>query len=199
MPLLPPRPPFASGLRLPAMPLDFLGAALLARHPGLTERLQALGDVTIAVAPSDLPGSLVIELACGRLGMRLVPYLTDWAVDAVVRGPVALLVDLVEGRVDGDALFFGRALEIDGRTEVVVALRNALEDAEIDLARDLGDVFGPLAPLLRAAAGTAAIGARAVAALTRRLEDDLLAPLVRYAEGGSDLMRVLAGRHEREG
>ncbi len=199
MPLSLPRPPFASTLRLPALPLDFLGAALLARHPGLTERLRALGDVTLAVDPTDLPGTLVIELVEGGLAMRLVPVLEEGTVDAVVRGPVALLVDLVEGRVDGDALFFGRALKIDGHTEVVVALRNALEDAEIDLARDLGGAFGPFAPLLQLLAGGGARGARMVAAAARRLQGDLLAPLVLYAEGGNYLMRVLAGRREEGG
>jgi len=196
MPLSPPRPPFASGPRLPALPLDLLGRVLLARHPRLTERLRAVGDVTLAVAPTDLPGTLVIELVEGRPAMRLVPFLEEAAVDAVVHGPVALLIDLVEGRVDGDALFFGRSLKIDGRTDVVVALRNALEDAEIDLARDLGGAFGPLAPLLRLLALGGARGARVLAAAGHRLQSDLLAPLLRYAAGGGDLLRVLAGRRE---
>ncbi len=199
MPLFPPRPPVGLVRRLPAVPLDFLGAALLARHPGLTERLRPLGDVAVAVSPTDLPGTLMLHLRDGGLSMALFAVEPDEAVDAVVRGPVALLIDLVEGRVDGDSLFFGRVLEIDGRTEVVVALRNAMEDAEIDLARDLADAFGPLAPLARLLAATGAFGAGAVAAVARRLQADLLAPVARYAEGGGDLMRALAGRHGRSG
>ncbi len=196
MPVPPLRPSAGTLLPLPALPLDFLGAALLARHPGLTERLRSLGEVSVAVAPSDLPGTLLIRLEAGGLSMRLLPTVAPEEVDAVVRGPVALLIDLVEGRVDGDSLFFGRALRIEGRTEVVVALRNALEDAEIDLARDLGDAFGPLAPLLPLLAGAGAFGARTVATVARRLQTGLLAPLARYAEGGGELMRALAGRRE---
>ena len=196
MPVSPSRPPVASPPFRPALPLDFLGAALLARHPDLTERLRALGEVSVAVSPDDLPGTLLLRLLDGGIAMRLVPGLVAGEADAVVRGPVALLIDLVEGRMDGDSLFFGRALRIEGRTEVVVALRNALEDAEIDLARDLGDAFGPLAPLLPLLAGAGAVGARAVATLARRLENGLLAPLARYAEGGGELLRVLAGRRE---
>ncbi len=198
MPLDPSRSPEGFPPRLPALPLDFLTAALLARHPGLTERLASLGDLAVAVTPTDLPGSLLLRLRSGTLSIGLSATGPWTAVDAVVRGPVARLIDLVEGRVDGDSLFFGRVLEIDGRTEVVVALRNALENAEIDLARDLAEAFGPFAPLARLLAGTGAVGAGAVAALARRLQADLLGPLLRYAEGGADLMRVLAGGR-REG
>lgn len=40
---------------------------------------------------------------------------------------------MIHGTLDGDALFFARDLVIEGDTEAVLALRNALDDAEIDL------------------------------------------------------------------
>lgn len=52
------------------------------------------------------------------------------------------LIDLVEGRVDGDALFFSRKLHISGDTEAVVALRNIVDGAEIDLVSDFASAFG---------------------------------------------------------
>ena len=59
------------------------------------------------------------------------------AATAVIRGPLLALVGLAEGRIDGD-------------TEAVVALRNALESAEIELAQDLLAPLGPLSrPLAR--------------------------------------------------
>jgi len=40
------------------------------------------------------------------------------------------LLDMIDGSLDGDALFFSRALQVSGDTEAVVALRNALDDFE---------------------------------------------------------------------
>ncbi len=51
--------------------------------------------------------------------------------DVVIRGPILLLLGILDGSLDGDALFFHRAISVSGRTEAVVALRNAIEDAEL--------------------------------------------------------------------
>jgi predicted lipid carrier protein YhbT len=48
-----------------------------------------------------------------------------------VRGPILALLGILDGTFDGDALFFHRTISITGRTEAVVALRNAIEDAEL--------------------------------------------------------------------
>jgi hypothetical protein len=87
------------------------------------------------------------------------------------------LFDLMEGRLDGDALFFSRALVIEGNTEVVVALRNALDGEEIDLLDDVLSLFGPFNPLARLLAGRAeALLGRAaadLASLRGALLDDI--------------------------
>ena len=50
---------------------------------------------------------------------------------------------LLEGRVDGDALMFSRDLTIEGDVEAVLALRNAIDDTQLDLAGESGSLFGP--------------------------------------------------------
>jgi predicted lipid carrier protein YhbT len=55
-----------------------------------------------------------------------------------------LLLALAEGRVDGDAEFFGRQISIDGDMEAVLALRNAIENSAIDFTKDLAPSRGPL-------------------------------------------------------
>jgi hypothetical protein len=65
--------------------------------------------------------------------------------DAMVKGPLVLLLALLEGRVDGDAEFFARELDVSGDMEAIVALRNALDDSSIDLPSDLAPIAGPLA------------------------------------------------------
>jgi len=63
-----------------------------------------------------------------------------------------MLIDLLEGRLDGDALFFSRELTVEGDTEAVLLLRNAVDSDEVDLFEDLLSVLGPLAGPLRFAA-----------------------------------------------
>jgi predicted lipid carrier protein YhbT len=70
---------------------------------------------------------------------------------------------MVDGAFDGDALFFSRSLQVEGDMEALLALRNAVDDACIDLRRIALSPLGPAAdPLdrafrrVRAAAGRVA-------------------------------------------
>ncbi len=55
------------------------------------------------------------------------------------------LIDLAEGRMDADALFFSREITIEGDMEAVLALRNALDAEGLDLMAEAFRPFGPLA------------------------------------------------------
>lgn len=46
------------------------------------------------------------------------------------------LAQLAQGGGDGDALFFSRDITIEGDTEAVLALRNALDDSNLDIIHD---------------------------------------------------------------
>jgi predicted lipid carrier protein YhbT len=59
---------------------------------------------------------------------------------------------LVDGTYDGDALFFSRDIAVDGDIEAVLALRNAVDDASIDLLHEAAAWAGPLAAVFRHAA-----------------------------------------------
>lgn len=62
---------------------------------------------------------------------------------ATIRGPLMPLLALLQGKCDGDALFFSRALTIEGDTAAVLALRNAIDNADVDLPADFAAIFGP--------------------------------------------------------
>jgi predicted lipid carrier protein YhbT len=70
-----------------------------------------------------------------------------------------VLVGMLDGSYDGDALFFSRDLVIEGDTSAVLALRNALDDAEIDPAT-LAGVPAPLRALFNRGAEAVLDGLR---------------------------------------
>ena len=67
------------------------------------------------------------------------------------------LLDMIDGSLDGDAMFFSRDLKVTGDTEAVVALRNALDDFEGSALDSVIGSFG----LLAAPASLALSGLRA--------------------------------------
>jgi predicted lipid carrier protein YhbT len=66
-----------------------------------------------------------------------------------------VLLAMVHGTLDGDALFFSRDITIEGDTNAVLAMRNAIDAAEIDLPSEIAALFGPLGPVARATARVA--------------------------------------------
>ncbi len=136
-----PLPPF---MLRPA--LDLAMAAIRRRHADVFERLDGL-DPIFLIDPVDLPfvfrlrlDGTVPRLDALKNGDESGPEPT-----AVIRGSLLSLIALLEGRIDGDALFFSRDLAIEGDTGAVVALRNAVDGAEIDLIEDLVSNLGPFA------------------------------------------------------
>ncbi len=174
----------AAALRFaPLAPLSFVAArfarSLGRRHPALFARLGEEADKIFLIDPTDLPFAFrllprpeaprletVRRAAAGSLQAHSWDA-RSW--DARIAGSLAALIGLVHGAYDGDALFFSRDLVIEGDTAAVLALRNAIDNEEIDLAREAAALFGPFEPLaLRPAHGLAAFAARwSGVALTR--------------------------------
>lgn len=179
-------PVLLAGLALRPLPpaliqplIDRAMAGVGRRHASAFARLESLGDSAILIDPEDLPFDLLL-----RPG-RTPPSLTllrggagSGEATATIRGPLLSLVDLLEGRVDGDALFFTRQLCVEGNTEAVVALRNALDGADISLVESLAAVFGPVAGLARRVLTPADRLFRQANRDLARLQDALLAPVV---------------------
>lgn len=129
-------PPLA---RLLASPARFLpiGAILTRalrelarRRPEVFERLGAYGRCSFLIELSDL--GLAFRVVPDGLASRAA--LVDGrraASDVRIRGPLLALIGLLDGTLDGDALFFSRTIAVSGRTDALLALRNAIEDAEL--------------------------------------------------------------------
>ena len=141
-------------------------------HPKLLVNLARLEPATVHIVPTDLPYGFALEVGCDPVRLRIVDE-RPAAASAQVSGSIAILLDLLEGRIDSDTLFFRRDLLITGNTEVVVGLRNVLDREELRLTDELGALCGPLRPAARAVGRAGervlqGLGAR-VAALHRRL------------------------------
>lgn len=135
------------------------------RHPDILERMADYGDKAVCIDPVDLPFVILLEPDPEDPRLTVRRSVEPGEAAATIHGPLELLIALAEGKVDGDALFFSRRLVIEGDTEVVVALRNAIDGAGIDLIDDISRELGPLARPFRGLASAAA-------GLIGRMRDD---------------------------
>ncbi|GLS32270.1 Predicted lipid carrier protein YhbT, contains SCP2 domain [Mesorhizobium albiziae] len=111
---------------------------LAARQPRLFERLAEHRSACFFVDPTDLAFAFTVVPDGERSLVRIVGKAETSTASVVIRGPLLMLLGLLDGTLDGDALFFHRVISVSGRTEAVVALRNAIEDAELRPADLLG-------------------------------------------------------------
>lgn len=153
---------------LPMAPLDLALSHLMrgvaTRHPSILRRLGAHGGARVLIDVTDAPVLLLMEPALRRLTAHRrtrPPQAT-----ATIRGRLAAFLAMLHGTEDGDALFFSGDLEIGGDTAAVLALRNALDDAELDLTEELAALAGPAGALLRRA--SASVARRTGLVLTRQ-------------------------------
>ncbi|UCH73732.1 MAG: SCP2 sterol-binding domain-containing protein [Rhodospirillales bacterium] len=154
-------------------------SAMLRRHGEVFERLEGLANPVFHIDPLDLPYALLLDAAlpAPRLTVLRDGDATPKLPAAAIRGPLPALIELLEGRIDGDALFFSRTLTVEGDMAAVVALRNAVDGADIDLVDDLLRPLGPLGgPARRLIEAAATLYRRAEADL-EMLRGSLLAPL----------------------
>jgi O2-independent ubiquinone biosynthesis accessory factor UbiT len=139
----------AAALRhLPLWPLALAAArlapSLVQRHEKMFARLGEQAGKTFLIDPTDLPFVFVLSPRPDRPRLDTIRREAAGRWDARVAGPLAALIGLVHGAYDGDALFFSRDLVIEGDTAAVLALRNAIDNEEIDLSREASALLGPL-------------------------------------------------------
>lgn len=113
-------------------------------RPRLFARMGAASKKSILIDPTDMP--FVIRMLPDNETPDMRAFRRNKPVpesDAQIRGTFAGLFKMLDTQLDGDALFFSRDLKITGDLEVVVALRNALDDIDGSIASDVAALFGP--------------------------------------------------------
>lgn len=154
-----PVPVLAAGSQV----LTRLGRVMARRHPGLITRLGDEAGKRLLLDAEGLP--VLILLQAEPLSLWLFPRDNAPASDAQIRGALSAFLAMLHGESDGDALFFSGELAISGDTSAVLALRNALDDAEIDLAAEFAALARAPEAVVRRLAR--AVGARTGLSLTR--------------------------------
>ena len=151
-----PRVPAALALALRLLPLAPISFSMtvysrrVARsHPRLFRRLGDYSHTRYVLDPTDLPFVICIDPNGGLPRVSLSRGRGEGA--ARIAGPLAALLGLVHGQFDGDALFFSRDLVVEGDTSAVLALRNAVDDAELDLSQEISGLCGPMGDVLQRA------------------------------------------------
>jgi len=113
-------------------------------HPHLFARLGPHVQTRYLIDPIDLPFVLVLVPDAAQPSLNAFRRAQKPPHDAAIAGTFLDLLAMIDGSLDGDALFFSRDLRVSGNTEAVVALRNALDDFEGSVVDAVADAFGPL-------------------------------------------------------
>ncbi len=117
------------------------------RHRGLVARLAPSAGAKVLIEIADVPCALLltIEEAPRLPSLRLATGADRKCATASVSGQLGRLIELLDGDVDGDTMFFSRDLSITGDTSAILLLRNALDSEDIDLFDDMLGLLGPFA------------------------------------------------------
>ncbi|MDF2368451.1 SCP2 sterol-binding domain-containing protein [Sneathiella sp.] len=159
--LLPPFSPILfAGLALRPLPVKFLSRLLtifLGRmkrlYPEIANRLTPLGHCRFHIIPTDFPFSFLVILDNGKATAKILNKGQAVSnITASISGDIYSLIQLLEGSVDGDTLFFTRRLIVEGDTEAVLTLRNAIDSVDLSIKHILTGLTGPLTPLFKRAA-----------------------------------------------
>lgn len=144
---------------LPLAPLERLisraADQIATEHPEFFERLDDYANKSYIVVPTDLDWIAALSFCNNHVQIRLSRSLAAFPNrDVTIKAPILSLLSLMDGKEDGDALFFSRDLTIEGDTEAVLALRNALDDAEVDFLYQCAQIMGPLSKPVETGAKT---------------------------------------------
>lgn len=141
--------PFRTFLAQLPLPFVFLQPLLgrIVRHiatkrPELFNRIGPHKNKEFLIDPVNMPFAMLLTPNPENPRLKAVRRHKAHKYDARIAGSFLTLLDMVDGRLDGDALFFTRDLIVEGDTEAVVCLRNALDDLEGSIADDITDIFG---------------------------------------------------------
>jgi predicted lipid carrier protein YhbT len=110
-------------------------------RPELFNRIGPHTNKDFLIDPTNLPYVFLLRPKKENPDLRLCHRSKIPEHNARISGTFLTLLKMIDGQLDGDALFFTRDLIIQGDTEAVVCLRNALDDMDGSVAEDIAALF----------------------------------------------------------
>jgi len=117
------------------------------RHQALFARLGEHSSKGFQIDPVDLPFVFFLQPVTNAPSFKMYRRgkCPQW--DGRIAGPLAALLGMIHGAYDGDALFFSRDITLEGDTAAILALRNAIDNCELDLFEEFMASFGSIGNL----------------------------------------------------
>ncbi len=112
------------------------------RRPEIFRRIEGHHHKIFLIDPTNLPFILCLQPDPRDPVLKACRRARAPQAEGRISGSFLTLLGMIDGRFDGDALFFTRELRVEGDTEAVVCLRNALDDVEGSVADDVAAFFG---------------------------------------------------------
>lgn len=181
-------------------------AAVRRRYPEVFSRLESLKDGTFLIDPVDLPFEFLLRPGARPPSLTVLrgggaPETTAETTPettpeptAVISAPLLRLIELLEGRADGDALFFSRDIVIEGDMEAILTLRNAVDSAEIDMTEVMAAALGPFGGAARRLAGPGGALFRRISRDMELLQSAALSSLTRRGDAQAAELADLGGK-----
>ncbi len=111
---------------------------IVKQQPQFFARLGEHANKRFFINPTNLPLAFLLEPRTEKPRLRILLTCKESdSYDVRISGSFSTLLDMAKGDSDGDALFFSRALCIEGDTGAVVALRNALDNMDHSLLEEI--------------------------------------------------------------
>ncbi len=150
---LPFEPTLFAGFALRAVPLPVIQKSvkkisenMQKKYPSFVERLSGLDQASWLINPVDMPFAFYLDIEDNHLNIQALRKEGERPdASATIHASMPNLIKMMNGSSDGDALFFTRDLNIEGSTEAVVALRNAIDSTGADIGQEILAILGPLA------------------------------------------------------
>lgn len=154
-------PTLIAGFALRAVPLPVIQKSvekisenMQKKYPHFVERLADLEEPSWLINPIDMPFAFYLDVKDKHLKIKALRKEGEMPeAAAFIHASLPNLLKMMNGSSDGDALFFTRDLNIEGSTEAVVALRNAIDATGVDVAQEILAATGPLAGPAQKASG----------------------------------------------
>jgi predicted lipid carrier protein YhbT len=93
-------------------------------------------DASILIAPDDQPIAFLLRFGPPHL-LEIAGPRAQKEAAATIRGPFKSLIGLLEGWLDSDALLLSGEVSVSGSSQLVLAVRNTVDAAKIDVLHDL--------------------------------------------------------------